>query len=188
MRRPAVVKPFFGRGNRTSDCRPTGGTLTFSLSFLGRFFLRLSITADGRPTGGAPCCHPEFSNRRLALLPSALFVERSLRCQLGVLNWKRVLPSRTRTDALLQRVVLRRRRSHPNSAVWFSSFRPPLLSAASVDFDFAMAHTLHRLPTADEAGCPVCAQRPRLLSSFRACRPVPPGVAPSASNRYRGRD
>src|SRR6516165_4639056 len=87
-----------------------------------------------------------------------------------------------------QRVVLRRRRSHPNSAVWFSSFRPPLFSAASVDFDFAMAHTLHLLPTADEAGCPVCVQRPRLLSSFRACRPVPPGVAPSASNRYRGRD
>jgi hypothetical protein len=34
---------------------------------------------------------PEFSNRRLALLPSALFVEPLLRCQPGVLNWKRVL-------------------------------------------------------------------------------------------------
>jgi len=34
---------------------------------------------------------PEFSNRRLALLPSALFAEPLLRCQLGVLNWKRVL-------------------------------------------------------------------------------------------------
>jgi hypothetical protein len=41
--------------------------------------------------------HPEFSNHRLALLPSALLVEQLLRCQLGVLNWKRVLPSRSRT-------------------------------------------------------------------------------------------
>ena len=85
--------------HQTADQREA--PLTFSLSFLGRFFLRLSITADGRPTGGAPCCHPQFSNRRLALLPSALLVERSLRCQLGVLNLDRVLPSRTRTDALL---------------------------------------------------------------------------------------
>ena len=38
-----------------------------------------------------------ISNHRLALLPSALFVELLLRCQLGVLNWKRVLPSRSRT-------------------------------------------------------------------------------------------
>src|SRR5215469_8496842 len=53
----------------------------------------------GRPAGGAQCCHPEFSNRRLALLPSALFVELLLRCQLGVLSWKRVLPSRSRTES-----------------------------------------------------------------------------------------
>ena len=32
-----------------------------------------------------------------------LFMERSLRCQLGVLNLDRVLPSRTRTDALFFR-------------------------------------------------------------------------------------
>jgi hypothetical protein len=37
-------------------------------------------------------------NRRLALLPSALLVEPLLRCQLGVLNWKRVLHSRSRTE------------------------------------------------------------------------------------------
>jgi hypothetical protein len=43
----------------------------------------------------------QFHFRRLALLPSALFMERSHRCQLGVLNVDRVLPSRTRTDALL---------------------------------------------------------------------------------------
>jgi hypothetical protein len=46
-------------------------------------------------------------HRRLALLPSALFVEPLLRCQLGVLNWKRVLPSRTRTECL----CFQRRRS-----------------------------------------------------------------------------
>jgi len=48
-----------------------------------------------------------FSNHRLALLPSALFVELLLRCQLGVLNWKRVLPSRSRTECL----CFQRRRS-----------------------------------------------------------------------------
>jgi hypothetical protein len=41
------------------------------------------------------------SYRRFALLPSALFLEVLPRCQLGVLNLDRVLPSRTRTDALL---------------------------------------------------------------------------------------
>ena len=50
---------------------------------------------------------PYFSNHRLALLPSALLLERLLRCQLGVLNWKRVLPSRTRTECL----CFQRRRS-----------------------------------------------------------------------------
>jgi len=48
-----------------------------------------------------------ISNHRIALLPSALLVERLLRCQLGVLNWKRVLPSRTRTE----RFCFQRRRS-----------------------------------------------------------------------------
>jgi hypothetical protein len=35
------------------------------------------------------------------------FMELLLRCQLGVLNWKRVLPSRTRTECL----CFQRRRS-----------------------------------------------------------------------------
>src|SRR5215472_8362906 len=87
-----------------------------------------------------------------------------------------------------QKVVLRQRRSHPNSAIWFSSFRLPLLSAAAVDFGFATAHTPHQLPTADEAGCPACAQRLQPLSSWHACRLVLPGVAPSVSDRYRVRD
>src|SRR5215813_1607577 len=81
---------------------PTNGRHSWPSSFLLRkVFVSAIDTADRRPTGGAQCCHPEFSNHRLALLPSALFVERLLRCQLGVLNWKRVLPSRTRTECLL---------------------------------------------------------------------------------------
>src|SRR5262249_40403216 len=109
---------FLGRAICTADCRPTGGTVSLQ-SFLHRkVFLPAIDTADRRPAGGAQCCHPEFSNRRLALLPSALFVEFFLRCQLGVLNLEWVLPSRTRTDTLLSReVVPRRRRSHPNSAI-----------------------------------------------------------------------
>jgi hypothetical protein len=42
----------------------------------------------------------QVPNHRFALLPSALFMKRLLRCQLGVLNLDRVLPSRTRTDTL----------------------------------------------------------------------------------------
>src|SRR5215471_6939944 len=91
---------FLGRANRTADCRPTGGTVS-PRSFLHRKVFRPAIdTADRRPAGGAQCCHPEFSNHRLALLPSALLVELWLRCQLGVLNWKRVLPSCSRTEYL----------------------------------------------------------------------------------------
>jgi len=53
-------------------------------------------TVDRRPAGGAIVSRPfpELHNRRLALLTTALLVELLLRCQLGVLNWKRVLPSR----------------------------------------------------------------------------------------------
>jgi hypothetical protein len=69
-----------------------------SLFILERFLVQLSIQliADQREAHNAAI--PKFSNHRLALLPSALFVEQLLRCQLGVLNWKRVLPSRTRTE------------------------------------------------------------------------------------------
>ena len=113
----------------TADCRPTGGTLSPSLSFLlGKVFTN---TADCRPAGGAQCCHPEFSNHRLALLPSALFVELLLRCQLGVLNWKRVLPSRTRTECRrLAAIVPGACRSHPNSAICFESCQAAFFPAA----------------------------------------------------------
>ena len=107
MRRPARVKPFSGSCECKADCRPTGGTSNLQSFLLRKVFSSAIDIADGGPTGGAQCCHPEFSNHRLALLPSALFVERLLRCQLGVLNWKRVLPSRTRTECL----CFQRRRS-----------------------------------------------------------------------------
>jgi len=97
---------FLGRAIRIADCRPTGGTVSLQ-SFLHRKVFRPAIdTADRRPAGGAQCCHPKFSNRRLALLPSALFVEFFLRCQLGVLNLEWVLPSRTRTDTLQEKSFL----------------------------------------------------------------------------------
>jgi hypothetical protein len=74
--------------------------VSLSLSFLERFFVRPSIQpiADQREAHKAAI--PNSQNHRFALLPSALLVERLLRCQLGVLNWKRVLPSRSRTDCL----------------------------------------------------------------------------------------
>jgi hypothetical protein len=71
----------------------------------------------------------QIPNHRLALLPSALSVEPLLRCQLGVLNGKRVLPSRTRTDALLSRgssladaAVTRTRRFAPYKSSCFLLF------------------------------------------------------------------
>src|SRR5215472_3213985 len=118
MRRPARVKPFFWSCHSYSRL-PTNGRHSWPSSFLLRkVFVSAIDTADRRPTGGAQCCHPEFSNHRLALLPSALFVEFLLRRRLGVLNLERVLPSRTRTDTLRSReIVPRRRHSHPNSAI-----------------------------------------------------------------------
>src|SRR5215471_18333898 len=73
MRRPALVKLFLvvSTLHRTADQREAH--LTFNLSFLGRFFSSAIEGPDRRPTGGAQCVHPQFSNHRIALLPSALF-------------------------------------------------------------------------------------------------------------------
>lgn len=165
---------FLGRAIRSADCRPTGGTVSFQ-PFLHRKVLGSAVeTADRRPAGGAQCCRPEFLNHRLALLPSALFVERLLRCQLGVLNWKRVLPSRTRTERLcfpatsfLARAAVTRTRRFALSPV-----KRQLSSVPVVRCDSAMARTLHPLPTADEAESLVFAQPPQPLSSCHAFRHV----------------
>ena len=171
MRRPARVKPFF---LVVPTLRPTAdqreAQLAFSLSFLERFFVRPSDTADRRPAGGAQCCHPEFSNHRFALLPSALFVELLPRCQLGVLDWKRVLPSRSRTECL----CFRRRCSWrvPQSPELGDLVLEPVkrqpFSAPVVRCDCAMVRTLHPLPTADEVRFPVFAQQPQPLVSCHA--------------------
>ena len=179
---------FVGRANHVADCRPTGGTVTLQCFLLRRVFCSAIDIADRRPAGGAQCCHPEFF-----IADSPYFHPHSLWSSCSGASWVYSIWNgccRLGRELTLcfQRVVLRRRRSHPNSAIWFSSFRLPLLSAASVNFDFAAAHTPHRLPTADEAGCPACAQRLQPLSSLHACRLVLPGVAPSVSGRYRVRD
>jgi hypothetical protein len=100
--------------HRTADQREA--RLASSLSFLGRSFVRPSIQpiADQREAHNAAIPN---SNHRFALLPSALFVELLLRCQLGVLDWKRVLPSRSRTECrCFQRCrSWRRAVSHPRS-------------------------------------------------------------------------
>ena len=133
------------------DCRPTGGTISLQPFLLRKVFCRPSDTADRRPAGGAQCCHPEFSNHRFALLPSALFVELLPRCQLGVLDWKRVLPSRSRTECL----CFRRRCSWrvPQSPELGDLVLEPVkrqpFSAPVVRCDCAMVRILHSATSAN---------------------------------------
>ena len=162
MRRPAPVKPFSWSCqlySPTADQREA--RLASSLSFLERFFGRPSDTADRRPAGGAQCCIPNSQ-----ITDSPYFHPHSLwsycpRCQLGVLDWKRVLPSRSRTECL----CFRRRCSWrvPQSPELGDLVLEPVkrqpFSAPVVRCDFAMVRTLHPLPTADEARPPVFAQR-----------------------------
>ena len=157
---------------QTADQREA--RLASSLSFLERFFVRPSDTADRRPAGGAQCCHPEFSNHRFALLPSALFVELLLRCQLGVLDWKRVLPSRSRTECLCfrRRCSWRVPQSPELGDLVLELVKRQPFSAPVVRCDCAMVRTLHPLPTADEARSPVFAQPPQPLFSCHAFRHV----------------
>ena len=187
MRRPARVKPFFlvvRFVQPTADQREA--QLAFSLSFLERFLVRPSIFADRRPAGGAQRCHPEFSNRRLALLPSALLVELFAPVPAGCSqletgaavsepNW---ISLSSATSFLARAAVSRTRRFASNPV-------KPLSSLPPVDSDFAMARRPHRLPTADAAGCRAFAQRPQPLSSSRVCRHVQPGADPIVSDRYQ---
>ena len=80
MRRPPESSTNFGRATEKGDRRPTGGAAaSFRLPYLlGRFFFP----------------------RRIALLPFALLVELFAPVPVGVLNLKRVLPSRHRTECL----------------------------------------------------------------------------------------
>ena len=84
-----MSSPFFlvvPTNRPTADQREA--QLAFSLSFLERFLVRPSLQLIADQREAHKCCRPELSNHRFALLPSALFVELLLRCQLGVLNWK----------------------------------------------------------------------------------------------------
>ena len=171
MRRPAPVKPF------SWSCQPCSQTadqrearLASSLSFLERFFCSAIDTADRRPAGGAQCCHPEFSNHRFALLPSALFMELLPRCQLGVLDWKRVLPSRSRTECLCfrRRCSWRVPQSPELGDLVLDPVKQQFFFAPVVRCDCAMVRILHPSPTADEARSPVFAQPPQPLVSCRA--------------------
>src|SRR6202795_5297273 len=89
MRRPPESSTNFGRATEKGDRRPTGGAAaSFRLPYLlGRFFFPHLL---GR----------FFFPRRIALLPFALLVELFAPVPVGVLNLKRVLPSRHRTECL----------------------------------------------------------------------------------------
>ena len=173
MRRPARVKPFFLVVPTVQPgCRPTGGTIGLQSFLRRRFFVWPSIQpiADQREAHNAAI--PKFSNHRLALLPSALFMELLLRCQLGVLNWKRVLPSRTRTECLcfqrlsfLARAAVTRTRRFALSPV-----KRQCSSAVVVSCDFATVRTLRLLPTADATRSLVFVQlrQPLVFAAFPA--------------------
>ena len=165
---------FLGRAIRTADCRPTGGTISLQPFLLGKVFWSAIDTADRRPAGGAQCCVPNSQ-----ITDSPYFHPHSLwsycpRCQLGVLDWKRVLPSRSRTECL----CFRRRCSWrvPQSPELGDLVLEPVkrqpFSAPVVRCDCAMVRILHPSPTADEARSLVFAQLPQPLVSCRAFRHV----------------
>ena len=175
MRRPAPVKPFSWSCqlySPTADQREA--RLASSLSFLERFFVRPSIQpiADQREAHNAAIPKSQITD-------SPYFHPHSLwsycpRCQLGVLDWKRVLPSRSRTECL----CFRRRCSWrvPQSPELGDLVLEPVkrqpFSAPVVRCDCAMVRILHPSPTADEARSLVFAQLPQPLVSCRAFRHV----------------
>src|SRR5258706_4716064 len=160
MRRPASVKPFSWSPQLIQpDCRPTGGTVSLQPFLLRKVVCSAIDIADRRPAGGAQRCHPEFSNHRFALLPSALFVELLPRCQLVVLDWKRVLPSRSRTECLRfrRRCSSRVPQSPELGDLLLEPVKQQPFFAPVVRCDYAKVRKLHPSPTADEVRSPVFA-------------------------------
>src|SRR5580700_5204701 len=92
MRRPALSTFFWSTTDKIQSPRDVSRRSRPS---------QVEIRRNGAEQARTRVVVSQFRLRRLALLPSTLLMERSLRCQLGVLNVDRVLPSRTRTDALL---------------------------------------------------------------------------------------
>jgi hypothetical protein len=175
MRRPARVKPFFlGRVNRTSDCRPTRGTISLQCFLLGKFF------------GSSDRYRRSPTNGRRTMLPSRILKSptrpTSIRTLCGAIapvpagcpqletgaavsepNWMPLFPA---TSFLARAAVTRTRRFA------LSPVKRQLSSVPVVRCDSAMARTLHPLPTADEAGSLVFAQPPQPLFSCHAFRHV----------------
>ena len=108
MRRPARVKPFFlGRANHAADCRPTGGTVSLSLSSKKGFLFDHRYRRS--PTNGRRIMLPSPYSQ---ITDSPYFHPHSLWSDCSGASWvssiwKRVLPSRTRTECL----CFQRRRS-----------------------------------------------------------------------------
>ena len=166
---------------------PTNGRhLTFSLSFLGRFFLRLSMVpiADQRearkaaipnsPITDSPYFHPHswWSDRSGASWVSSI----GNGCCCLVPELKHL---RFQKRSLLADAAVTRTRRFALCPVKRQSSSVPAAGCDSV-----MARTLQRLPTSDEAGSLIFAPPLPLLSSCHACRHVSPGAGPIAVNRY----
>jgi len=101
MRRPVSVKNFlFAVPLAIADCRPTGGIDNLPPFLLRKVFCSTIKTADRRPSGRLNAAFSNFQITDSPYFHPHSFMERLLRCQLGVLNLEWVLPSRTRTDAL----------------------------------------------------------------------------------------
>jgi hypothetical protein len=114
----APVKPFLGRAIRTAGCRPTGGPVSLQSFLLRKLFVRPIDTADRRPAGGAPRCHPEFFKSPTRPTSIRTLCGAIAPVPAGCTQSGRVLPSRTRTDALFsEKSFLGRLRGHPNSAI-----------------------------------------------------------------------
>jgi hypothetical protein len=162
---------------------PTNGRhLASSLSFLERFFVRPSIQpiADQREAHNAAIPNSQITD-------SPYFHPHSLWSYCSGASWVSSIGNgccrlgRELNVAVSSKLVPGACRSHPNSAIWIHiSLKLLLSSVPAVTFDSARVRTLHRLPTACEARFPTFAQLPQPLSSFLACRRVPPGAAPIA--------
>src|SRR5215469_5284692 len=161
---------FLGRANHTADCRPTGGRVSFQ-SFLHRKVFSSGYQYSRSPTSGRRTMLP-FPNSQIT--DSPYFHPHSLWSYGSRASWVSSIGNGCcRLVAELNvpvssDVVPRASRSHPNSAISSKPVKRQLFSVPVVRCDSAMARTLHRLPTADEAGSLVFVQPPQPLFSCHA--------------------
>jgi len=170
--------------HQTADQREAH--LTFSLSFIGRFFLRPSI----QPIAG----QREARNAAIPNSPitdSPYFHPHSWWSDCSGASWVssmgngccRLVPElkhlRFQKRSLLADAAVTRTRRFALCPVKRQSSSVPAAGCDSV-----MARTLQRLPTSDAAGSLIFAPPLPPLSSCHACRHVSPGAGPIAVNRY----